>query len=100
MRLQNGKRVVAEARHQVIGPGGIAQQVGELHEQAIAGGMADGMVDQPEMVEIDVKQAARWSPLLGGGDGGLDRAGKMRPVGELRQGVARREIGEPLAFLA
>ena len=45
--------VAAEARHRVAGAADPLQPPGDLHQQAVAGAVAEGVVDELEAVEVE-----------------------------------------------
>ena len=63
---------------------GVAQGVGHLHEQTVARRVAQRIVDDLEIVQVDVKQRAVGS-IQSVGDGGLDRAGEMLAAAKFGQ---------------
>ena len=95
--LQNDHELVAaEPRHDVARTQRAAQPAADLHQQHVAGVVAQRIVDDLEPVEIDEQQ--RKLPLVA--RGGLDRAAQHAvehlAVGQTGQAVVRRQILDPL----
>ena len=91
--LQNDHELVAaEPRHDVARTQRAAQPAADLHQQHVAGVVAQRVVDDLEPVEIDEQQ--RKPPLVA--LGGLDRvpqhAVEHFAVGQVGQAVVRRQI--------
>ena len=65
--------VAAEPEHHVVAPRGPRQSRSDLPQQLVAGGVAEGVVDLLEVVEVDEEEGH----LLGAGD----RVGPVREEG-------------------
>ena len=91
---QDRELVAAEARRGVAGPELVAQPVGRGHEQLVAGGVAEAVVDRLEPVEVEDHHRER--PLAPGeaGDRVVDAVGEQGAVGQLRQRVVERPVAE------
>ena len=76
--------VAAEARDHVLGAQARAQPRGDRHQQLVAGGVAEAVVDGLEVVEVDEQHRELAAPV---GDRGLDLVGEQRSVGEVRERV-------------
>jgi len=55
----------AQPRQQIAGPHGIAEQACDLLQQLVAGGMAAGVVDDLELVEVDVHECVHGLAVRG-----------------------------------
>ena len=76
--------VAAEARDHVLGAQARAQARSDRHQQLVAGGVAEAVVDRLEVVEVDEQHRELAPPVA---DRGLDLVGEQRPVGEVRERV-------------
>ena len=56
---QHGELIAPQARQQVAGPHRVTEQARDLLQQLVAGGMAAGVVDDLELVEVDVHERVR-----------------------------------------
>ena len=97
---QDPELVGAEAGHGVRGAGGRHQALANLHEQLIAGRVAQGLVDHLEPVQVEEDQGdpgpRRASPaVFGRGASHLLRepAQEHRPVGQAGQRVVKGGVG-------
>ena len=82
---QDDELVAAEAAHRVVAPHRLAEPVRHLLEQAVAGGVAEAVVDHLELVEVD-EQHGRPRVVAG-------RAGQ-RLLDAVEQEGAVRQPGE------
>ena len=84
--------VAADAGHEVRGPHVLVQPLGHVHQQLVAVGVAERVVDQLEAVEVEEEQGD-----VGVVDGGLlEHAGQVLlhhpAVGQPRQAVVHRLV--------
>ncbi len=78
--------VPAEPGHHLVGPGDAAlQPVRDLHEEPVAGGVAEAVVDDLEAVEVEVAEAE--AGVVAGGERLLQSLEEQGPVGESGEGV-------------
>ena len=82
--------VTAKPPDQVVGAEVALDQLGHLSQQAVAGGMAKGVVDQLEVVDIDQQQAVAPAVGLGALHGLFDRELKAAAVEQAGKGVLHR----------
>ncbi len=99
-RQQKSELVTAQARQRTGLPHQRAYPPGELPEQLVAGGMAAGVIDHLELVEVEVHQrrvlALQLMPLQRLGQQRLE----ARPVHQPRQRVMRGLVAQPRGHLA
>ena len=94
---QDGELVAAEACDRVGRAGSVAlRRRCDLAQDAVAGGMAEAVVDGLELVEVDEHDRYRRSGPLGAGERMLDAVREERSVGEVRHGVVEGLVGELL----
>ena len=77
-----------------VGPDGGGETACDLAEDAVAGRMAEAVVDGLELVEVDEHDGNRCSRPLGARERMLDAIREERPVGEVRDGVVEGLMGE------
>ena len=51
--------VTAHARHRVAGAHGVAEPFGDLHEQPVADGVPEAVVDELEVIEVEIQRRHR-----------------------------------------
>ncbi len=91
---QHGELVAADPRHQVGGAGSGAQPLGHRLEHAVAGGVAEPVVDGLEAVEVEEHERAAGALAAGARERALERVEEERAVGQPRQAVVARETLE------
>ena len=72
----------------------VAQHGGDVDEQVVTGGVAEGVVDLLEVVEVEQQQRAALAVALAELDVPLQRLVERAPVGETRQGVVVGQVRE------
>ena len=82
--------VAAEAAHGVGRAQAVAQPLRDLHEQAIAGVVAEAVVDDLHPVEVDVEDGELGAGASRARDGVLEPVEEQPAVRELRERVVRR----------
>ena len=87
---QHGELVAAEAGHRVAVPGRLDQALRAPVQHAVADGVAVGVVDALEVVEVDEDHGDAAAVPLAHGHGMLDAVAEQRAVGEERQRVVQR----------
>ena len=80
---QHDELVAAQTGDEVAVAADRAQPVGDLDEDAVAGGVAEAVVDRLEAVEVEQHDR-------GTGAGGTRPRGEVRPVGQAGQRVGER----------
>ena len=93
---EDGELVAAEACDRVGRPDRGAETGCDLPQDAVAGRVAEAVVDGLELVEVDEHDRDRRSGALGAGERMLDTIREERPVGEVRHGVVEGLVGELL----
>ena len=93
------KFVPAETHQPIIAPHGTPKDVGNREEQSVAGVVAQRVVDNLEIVEIDVEQRAGTSGPRGE-DGLADSEGQSAAVVEFGQRIVVGQVLEILLKLA
>ena len=93
---QQGEFVAADPRHGIRAAQGVPQQGAQFAQQQIAGGMAGGVVDHLEAIEVDEAQRVLDGPGLGLLPGGVQLLLELQAVVEASQGV----VGGVVAQLA
>ena len=79
--------VAPEARNGVVLAHALAQPARHLQQQLVAGGVAEGVVDRLEVVDVEQHHADRRALTLGQAELPGQRLDEQGPVGELGQGV-------------
>ena len=85
--------VAAEAGHEVVGPDGVGEAVGHGQEEFVAGLVAEGVVDELEVVEVDEQHRhRRFGPVQ------LvpQHLPQEAPVGEAGEAVVGGVVGQGL----
>jgi hypothetical protein len=82
---QHHEFVAADARHDVALAHRAAQALGRMHQQRVAGGVAAGVVDVLEVVEVDVQHGAEAAPVL-----------RLASIAS-RRSISRRRFGRPVS---
>ncbi len=90
---QHRELVAAHARSEVVLAQRRAQALGDRHEQRIAGGVPERVVDALEIVEVEEHHRRR---VVVACERGLDAQGEERAVGEPRQRIVARLVRQPL----
>ncbi len=90
-RHQDGELVTAQPRHGVGVAHHVGQPLGHLHQHAVAGAVAEPVIDGLELVQIQ-QQHAGWPFAAFGSDDRLaDPVGQQGPVGQPGQRVVQRQ---------
>ena len=103
---QHGELVAAEPRHRVRRTDGGRQPLRHLPQHAIAGRVAQAVVDRLEVVQVDEHHRHRRCRSLRADERVLDAVREERAVGEVRDRIVERLVGElilerlPLAHVA
>ena len=97
---QDDEFVAAHAADRVRPPQGARQPGGDRHQQAVSGLVAEGIVDDLEIVDVDVQRGAgRPAPAIPGQEL-VDAVHDQSPVRQPRQGVMERlELKLVIAFV-
>lgn len=90
---QYGELVAAESGDLGVLGQGLAQSVGDLEEQPVAGEVAEGVVDGPEAVEVDQDEGRPGAQSFGLVQRRPGALQQPLPVGEPRQRVAQLLLG-------
>ena len=85
--------VAAETGHEVVGPDGVGEPVGHGQEELVARLVAEGVVDELEVVEVDEQHRHR---RLRPGELLAQRLPQQAPVGEAGQAVVGGVVGQGL----
>ena len=74
-----------------VSPGadGVLESAGGLHQQFVAGLVADGVVDRLEAVEVDEEHGRAAVAAAAAGQGLPDPLGEQRAVGQVGERVVR-----------
>ncbi|MCY1276714.1 hypothetical protein D9M70_253820 [compost metagenome] len=100
-RQQQGELVAAHARHGVVVAHATGQALGHFLEHAVAGGVAEGVVDRLEAVEVEEHQHHPFLVPLGVLQGGVQAVLEQRAVGQVGEGVVvGQAVDAPFAGLA
>jgi hypothetical protein len=91
---QDGELVAAEPGDDVAGPGRLAQPRGDLQQQAVAGLVAEAVVDQLEVVEVQEEDRER-APERGLLAQPRQEAGAVGPAAVAAISVRRSAGGRP-----
>jgi hypothetical protein len=91
--------VAALARDHVAGPGDAAQAPGHLLQELVADGVAEVVVDELEVVEVEVEDGGRSAVAVGGRDRRRQVLLEQRAVGQVGERVVVGEVGEPVLGL-
>ena len=86
-REQYGEFVAPEARHQIFTTNDPTQRLGHLTQHVVAGGVAEGVIDLLEAVEVEKQHARHTGVALEAGDRTLHRLAKGQPVGQTREDI-------------
>ena len=70
------------------------EALGDLDEDLVAGGVAEGVVDRLEVVEVEEDDREPAAVATGAGDGVADALAEQRAVGEAGDGVVEGLVGE------
>ena len=89
---QHGELVPAQAGRGVAGAQASLEPPGRGHQQLVAGGVAEAVVDVLEVVQVDEQHGQVG--LVGTGQGVLDPLGEQGPVGQAGQAVVERLVDE------
>ncbi|HEY3726388.1 MAG TPA: hypothetical protein VGL51_04385 [Solirubrobacteraceae bacterium] len=89
---QQGELVAAQAGDRVRGPDGTTKPDSDLGQQLVAGGVAEGVVDLLEAVEVHQHHGQPGQVALGLCDGVLDALLEQDPVGKPGQRVVQRLV--------
>ena len=95
---ENGKLVPAETGGEVDLAEVFAEHVGHVTEDAVAGGMPEGVVDSLEVVDVYERDGERPAGAAGADEFGRSRIREGTSVGQVREVVRRRVArvaGEP-----
>ncbi|MNM92376.1 hypothetical protein D3C81_1047080 [compost metagenome] len=83
--------VAAQARDQVAIAGAVAQACCYLLQHGVTGGMAKGVVDRLEVVQVQ-QQQGQWRRITAAQQGLLEVPGKLVAVGQPGQRVVQRQV--------
>src|SRR6185295_19349464 len=97
---QDSKLVATEARQRVTPADLGLQQRADLSQQHVTRGMAAGVVDDLELVDVEVAQRVTRLAGLGTLQGALDAALELTAVHETGQQVVRSVVREAAVELA
>ena len=92
---EHGELVAAEPRERVAAAHDALQARGDLLQQAVAGVVAERVVDLLEAVEVDEQQRGGLAAALGRGQRGLHAVVEQRAVGEVGQVVVQGLVAQP-----
>ncbi|WRL63368.1 hypothetical protein U6N30_27080 [Blastococcus brunescens] len=95
-RQQDGELVPAEPGDGVALPQHRLQSRAHLAEQLVAVGVAQGVVDLLEAVQVDQQQGDLAVRPAGGGESLVEAVAQQLPVGQTGQGVVRGLVAVPL----
>ena len=84
--------VAAEARNRVLGPGRTGQPPCHLDEDGVAGQVAEPVVGQLEVVEVEEQHAELARAAPGPQERVAQAVEEQGPVGQARQGVVQRSV--------
>ncbi|MCY1304949.1 hypothetical protein D9M70_547240 [compost metagenome] len=96
---QQGELVSAHARHGDVFREGIAQALGCLLQQLIAGAMAEAVIDVLEVIEVEQHHRAGRLIRPGARQGVANAVDEQQAVGQAAQGIVERLVKQ-LAFAA
>ena len=100
---QYAQFVATEARQDVAVAHLSLQHLGQQLQQHVAGGVAAGIVDDLELVQVEVQQRMRVAVFFGRMQGARHQVFEFAPVDQARQGVVcglPRQLLAQLAFVA
>ncbi len=93
---QDQEAVPAGAGEQVRGAERLPQPRGQEPQQLVAGAVAEGVVDQLEVIEVDVQQCDLRAGAPGAGERQLELLREQRAVGQPGERVVIGEVGDLL----
>ncbi len=82
--LEHHEFVAAEARHEILRAQHVAQPFGDGAQQLVAAGMAQGIVDLLELIEVDEQQRRQLLAVVRNRQQALDLVAEIDPVGKRR----------------
>jgi len=88
----DGEGVAAEPGHRVARPDGRPQASRHLHEQPVAGGVTQAVVDDLEAVEVQEEHRHRLGAPPQARQRELDVVHQQRPVGKAGQGIGQGRL--------
>ena len=97
---QHGELVSAEARQGVDGPKGGAQALGHTLEELVSALVAEAVVDELEAVEVEEHERHAVVVTPGPAQCEFEAVHEQHPVGQPRELVVHRGVGQTLAHLA
>jgi hypothetical protein len=97
---QDGEFVAAQAKQHFVAPGQAGDFAGHAHQQGVAGGVAEVVVDGLEFVQIEVKQGGRGAMPPGFGQHAFQFDLEAMAVVEAGEGVALGQIEQLFGGLA
>jgi hypothetical protein len=94
---QHRELIAAQPRHHVLGAGHRYDALGHLHQHAVAGGMADAVVDQLEAVQVEEQHGEHRPALaLGQRQRILQAIEQVQAVGQAGQRIVHGLMGQAL----
>jgi hypothetical protein len=93
--VRHRKLVAAQPRDRVGALDAPAQALCDDREQLVAGGVAEAVVDNFEVVDIDEHYRQRGLAVVGTLDRGFDALGEQRPVRQTRERIREGQLFEP-----
>ena len=94
--LNDGELVPAEPGDEIAGTDERRDDAGSLHEHVVSDGVAEGVVDALEPVEIDEEQGGPRSLVIAVGDGLGQPAVELQPVGEFREVIVLGVVADQI----
>lgn len=91
--------VAAQARHRVLGAQGLADALGQVDQQGVAGMVAVGVVDRLESVQVEEQHGEIALAAAGAFDGLFQPVFQQDAVGQLGQRVVQRQLHQFLVGL-
>ena len=96
---EHGELVAAEPRGGVGAAQRVAQPLGDADEQLVAGGVAEGVVDRLEVVEVDEQHRHGLAGAAAAQQRVVDAVAEQRAVGEVGERVVEGLVRELLLQL-
>ena len=92
--LKHHEFVAAEPRHEILRAQHFAQAIGDRTQQLVAAGMTQRIVDLLELIEVDEQQRRQLLGIVRNRQQALDLVAEIDPVGQRRQFVIARQMGD------
>ena len=93
--LKDHEFIAAEPRHEILRPQHRTQPIGDRAQQLVAAGMAQGIIDLLELIEVDKQQCRRLLGIVRDRQQTFDFVAEVDPVRKPGQFVEPRQMRNP-----